>query len=417
MGKTYHTLSMQNVQTLTDIIAPDLIESPAFLNASIFERLAINVLSGTEFERTQNLFRGKGGEARAYEQGTTLESTVGFVEQRKLRVEQTWARYVENIQNFREKEPFSVLGSNQSYNAPVTETIIRNIGKLYSGDVFNNMFFGKRAVGKAMGLFDGFWTQIDKEINETLISKGNMNFVEIDPIVGQPDAAVGEIYATFVQFVENWHPQLRDAERVIVYCSTEAKRLIVTDYMKTFTGFQKESNANNSFRFFDLPNIELVSHAAMGKGSRLLATTPYNLEFGLDSLNDFNSVMVHPDQNDFNNVIFQIQSTQGVRILDTSSKKFCVSNGTNTPIEGLVGDYQKNTLRLFANDSTMGTIAASPSKEEYDKGESVTMTPTPKSGHKFVKWADNAVSNPRTIIYSGYPETYEAIFEADASGE
>lgn len=418
MATNFHTLSVHQVQELTNVLAPDLIESPALLNASIFEKLYIKVLTDTEFQRTQMLFRRKAGEARQYKEGSTIKSKLGYIEERKLEVKQAWARYYENLQKFREKEPFSILGSNQTYNAPVSETIIRNIGKQYSEDVLNNMFWGKYALGpeSPMGLYDGFWTQIDREINSGTISTGNMNYVTVEPIVNQPDSAVGDIYNSFIQFVESWHPALRDAEHVVVYCSPEVKRLLVTDYMKVFTGFQKESNASNSFRLFDMPNIELVSHAAMGKGDRLLATIPYNLEFGLDNLNDWNSVSMDHAEDDHNILIFQIQSTQGVRILDTSARKFCVSSGTNTQIEALVGDYQKNTFEVFVNDKTMGSVAVSPSKTEYTEGESITMTPTAKSGFKFVKWADNAVSNPRTVIYSGYPEKHEAIFEKDESG-
>lgn len=413
MATNSHALSVQNVQELTNVLAPDLIESPALLNASIFEKLSIKVLTGTEFQRTQMLFRRKAGEARQYKEGSTIKSKLGYIEERKLEVKQAWARYYENLQKFREKEPFSILGSNQSYNAPVSEMIIRNIGKQYSEDVLNNMFFGKFANGSEspMGLYDGYWTQIDREINSGMISTANMNYVTTEPIVNQPSASVGETYGTFVKWVESWHPALRDAESVIVYCSPECKRLIVSDYMKVYTGFQKESNASNAFRLFDMPNIQLVSHAAMGRGDRMIATVPLNLEFGLDNENDWNSVSMDHAEDDHNILIFQIQSTQGVRILDTSARKFCVNSGTNVQIEGLVGDYQKNSLTVITNDKTMGTVTVSPVKTEYTEGESITMTPVAKSDHAFVKWSDNAISNPRTIIYSGSPENYEAIFE------
>ena len=46
----------------------------------------------------------------------------------------------------------------------------------------------------------------------------------------------------------------------------------------------------------------------------------------------------------------------------------------------------------------------------YEYGTTVTLTATPNSGYKFVKWSDENTSNPRTITVSGNA-TYTAIFE------
>lgn len=46
----------------------------------------------------------------------------------------------------------------------------------------------------------------------------------------------------------------------------------------------------------------------------------------------------------------------------------------------------------------------------YEVGSSVTLTATPNSGYKFVKWSDGNTSNPRTITVSGNA-TYTAVFE------
>lgn len=412
----FHTLSLNEVTELTNILAPDLKESPALMNADIFARLYINVLTGTEFQRTQMLFRRKGGEARQYKEGSSIKSKLGYVEERKLEVTLSWARYYENLQNFREKEPFSILGSNGTYNAPVSEFIIRNIGKQFSGDVLNNIFFGNKALGveSPMGLYDGVWTMIDKEINKGTISTKAMNYVEIEPFTEPAAGEEGSNYDQFVSFVESWHPALRNAEHVLVYCSPETKRRIVTSYMQKFTGFQSPSAGNNSFRFFDMPNIELLSHSAFGKGSRLLASIPYNIEFGLDTLNDWNRISVDHAEDDHNILIFQVQSAQGMRILDTSAQKFCVSSQKNTQIEELNGDYQKNSITVSSNDDELGTVAITNAKDEYEQGESVTITATPKGENVFEKWSDGATINPRTIVFSGVPEVYQGIFKEKA---
>lgn len=417
MADKFHSLSLADVTMLTNILAPDILESPAFINADIFERLRIKVLSGTEFQRTQMIFRRKGGAARQYKEGSLSKQALGYMEQRKLEVTLSAALYQENLQNFREKEPFSILGSNGTYNAPVSEFIIRNVGKQYAGDVLNNIAFGKKSLGteSPMGLYDGIWTLADNEIAAGKISKALMNYVEIQPFTDSSSNAASENYEEFVRFVESWHPALRNAEQVVVYCSPETKRRIVTSYMKTFTGFQSPSAGTNSFRFFDMPNIELVSHAAFGRGSRLLATVPENIEFGLDTLNDMARVSVSHEPTDQNILYFQVQSAQGMRILDTAGPKFCVSNQVNTQIEELNGDYQKNSVTVSSNDKTLGTVSIDNEKPEYALGESLSMTATPTSTGQFVKWSDGATVNPRTIVFSGSPETYQAIFEAKGS--
>lgn len=417
MPTQYYALKLDDVVTLTNILEPDIIESPVLDNLAVFNDLHINVIEDTEFERTKFIFRRKGGEARRYEPGKTLKSNLGFMEESKLRVVQAWARYEQNLQSFREKEPFSILGSNKTYNAPVSEFIIRNIGKQYAGDVLSNLFFGKEALGveNSMGLYDGYWTKIDQFINAGAISKDKLNLVDCDPIDDDVETYDGENYDIFLAWVEGWHPLLRTAQDVVVYMSPTMKRRIIHSYMRKFVGLQSPSAGTDSFRLLDMPNIELKASALIGEGDRMIATVKGNLEFGLDQNDDWSSVAVHMDQNDFNVLIFQIQSTQGVRILDISGTKFCVSNGTIKPIDQLNGDYQTNTLTVTSNDATMGRVTVDPQKTEYEAGETVTLTPTAESGYEFVKWDDGATTNPRSIVYPGYPISLQAVFKATES--
>lgn len=415
MGKTYHTLDESQVSIITKKLAPDIIMSPVLNNMDVFKKLYINVIEDVEFEQSQFVLRRKGGTARRYKQGSTLSSKVGYMEESVLRTEKIWDRYFENLTNFREKEPFSTLGANQTYNAPVSEFLLRRIAEAFALNVLSNSFFGKMSLGidSGMGMYDGYWTKIDQLINSQRISKSAGNLVDMTPINGGPETEKGENYDSFVEWVDGWHPSLRNAEHVVVYMSPKTKRLIVESYMAKFTGFQKESNAESSFRLFGMDNIELVSHAIIGDGNRMFATVPHNLEFGLDKENDWNKVMLSHDPNDMNNLIFQVQSNAGVRILDISASKFCVNNGSIQQIEQLNGDYQKDTLTVTSNNEEMGKVEVSPSKDEYTEGETVTLTATAEEGHHFVKWSDGATLSPRSLVYSGYPTTLQAIFEKD----
>lgn len=409
MADIYSTLSLRDVQHMTDILAPDILESAALLNSTMFNDLYIRVLAGTEFRRSQLVFNRKGGTTRRYEAGKTIESKLGTIEERKLEVSLSWNRYLDNIQNYREKEPWSVLGTNGTYNAPNSEFAIRNIGKSFSEDILSNLFFGKKALGtdSPLGLFDGYSTQIDAEI-----TRGKVKAITLDPFTDQPEADNSENYDIFCGFIAKLSPKLKRQEKVIVYCSDRVRMLIIDGYLKKYIGLQTPNAADKDFRFIGMPNVELVSHPIIGDGDRLIATVPFNFEYGVDTLNDMATVAVDHDPNDFNVLIYQIQSAQGVRILRVSEDVFAVSNGSAKALEGLNGDYQKDTITILV-DSTKGNVQISPQKESYTEGESITLTPQAESGFHFVKWSDNVTVNPRTVIFSGFPETYEAVFEAD----
>ena len=60
----------------------------------------------------------------------------------------------------------------------------------------------------------------------------------------------------------------------------------------------------------------------------------------------------------------------------------------------------------------MGSVAVSPDQASYSAGDKITLTASAKESHEFVKWDDGATTNPRTIVFSGNPEHYQAIFKA-----
>lgn len=103
MATKLYALSEENVSHVKDILAPDIIESPVLDNMAVFNKLRIKVIEDIEYAQTQIIFRRKGGEARRYKEGSTLKSTLGFMDESKLVMNQIWSRYYENLQNFREK--------------------------------------------------------------------------------------------------------------------------------------------------------------------------------------------------------------------------------------------------------------------------------------------------------------------------
>ena len=411
-----NALSLEQVQTITREVEADILESASLVNDTVFEDLKINVIRNLENVNSLMVYDRKVGTSRRYQAGKSLNSKIGFMHERELKVVLGWNRYTENIQNFREKAPFSILGSNEDYSFSTTQTafLLRNMATVYAQDVASNLFFGKESLDEndAYGMYDGYFTQIAKDINAGRISVANGNYQELDPIDGSDPVAD---YDTYVKFYQGLDPRMKMLPEIMIYCSETTRTHIVQGYLQKYQGLQSVDAMNAGFKFLDTPKARLVSHPVLGNGDCLIASAPYNLDFGSDMTGFvFNTFIdVNKDQNDSNVLIFQIQSAQGTRIRQISSDKFCVSSGTNTPYAVLGGEYTKNTLTVGVNDTTMGSVSLSPEQEEYNEGEKVTMNATASEGYKFVKWSDNATINPRTIVFGGFPEAYEAIFEKD----
>ena len=409
------TLSVDQVQTVARVLEPDILESASLVNNSVFEQLKINVIRNLENVNSLMVFDRKVGTTRRYRAGRKVENKVGYIHERELKVELSMNRYTENAQNFREKEPFSIAGFNETgeLNAPVSEFIMRQIAIAYSSDVMSNLFFGDYEKGDddPYGLYNGFFAHINRDINRGLISVKNHNYQVIDPIDGTDPKAD---YQTFVQFYENLDPKMLLADTVYIYMSTQTRQRILRGYMQTYQGFQVEGVANPEYRMTETPKAQLCAHPALGVGDCLIATTEYNFEFGTDlngSTGDA-KVMVNISPDDFNVYIFQIQTAQGTRIRQITSDHFCVSSGKNTPIKSTGGEYTVDTVTTSVNDESMGSVAVTPDQPSYEAGDKITMTATANESHKFVKWDDGATTNPRTIVFSGNPEHYQAIFKA-----
>lgn len=415
-----NALNVDQVRTITREVEADIYESAALVNDTVFEDLQINVIRDLENISSLMVFDRKIGTTRRYQAGAQINSKVGFMHERELKVVLSWNRYTENIQNFREKAPFSILGSNETYSFSNTQTafLLNQMAVSYATDLLSNLFFGdsSKGVEDAYGLYDGYFTVIAKDINAGRISAANHNYQEIDPINGtDPEAD----YDTAVQFYNNLDPKMKMQREILIYCSEATLANIARGYNLKYTGMQTADVLNPNFRFFEMPKAHFVSHAALGTGDCLIATLPYNLDFGSDMNGKVTDghIEMDRDQNDFNVLIFQIQTAQGVRIRRISSDVFCVSSGKNTPYGAMGGEYTKETLTAGVNNTEAGSVDWSPKQETYEEGDKVTLTATAKTGYEFVKWSDGGTLNPRTLVFSGFPEVYEAIFQKKAEAE
>ena len=69
------------------------------------------------------------------------------------------------------------------------------------------------------------------------------------------------------------------------------------------------------------------------------------------------------------------------------------------------------TVKVNANDATLGNVTISPMKDAYEKGETVTITATPNDNANFLNWNGTITENPYNYVVEG-DMTFTANFEA-----
>jgi len=369
---TYYSLSLADITLLTNHLQEEILESPAIINQGALTELGFNTITGTEFKDTQFLLLRKGGTTRPYVNGSTINSEIGKMIQRELEVKLSWNRVVDNIQNYREKEPFHIDAESFS-GLPNSTQQIKMISTEYAEDVFSALWFGKydasalvanggTATGTPMDLYDGIFTKILAKINAeytlsgtdysdntayTVVSGVTPEFVPTSQIV--TSGAFVDVtentktanWEAFLSFINGLPVKLRKApEGVWVYCSDATKARIIDSYCRTYPALTPTTVGELTVGFMNLPKVNLVSHPILGTGDMLLATTKGNFDFGIDSLNNMNKIQTGVMESDFNNVIFQIQSAQGTRVRYFDAAHLAWNGLQNTADTTLVGDYQ-----------------------------------------------------------------------------
>lgn len=333
-------LTLDQVRSLTTQMQSEILESPAFLSAELLAKYGIRVITGIEFKDLQFAIKRIGGSTRAYKKGDSLTSTAGKVEEKELVVKTVWNRYVDNIEDYREKEPFHVDANNR-YVAPASETKIRIIGTEFQEDVLSNLFYGKRDTNntyKGLSLYDGLLQKLTawKAEGHTIPSVATGAF---SPVTEETKA---DNWEAFVEFVTKLPAPFKKAMRgtgagIKVLCSATTKAYIVESYTRTFPSLKPTEVDAISLQFINLEKVTLTSCDLLGEGSMLMAVIDGTLDFGVDSLNSLNSVKVGEDQSDFSNIIFEIKSSIGTRVIDES--KVCFNDQENTfTLSDYVGD-------------------------------------------------------------------------------
>ena len=411
-------IGIEALQHIADQFESQIVMGAGYFRPEEFDRLGIQIISGLQFKNTKTLLVRKGGTTRRKEVGTPLNNKIGFLKERVLVAKLSWNRFVDNRDRYVET-PFPVEGS-ADFSYPFSEEAFLAITATYGEDLYANLWWGDIDNGAdGMDLFDGFWTCINKDINDGLIDATQGNFVAVDAIDAPDDTEDFSAWTIVENFILSWSPMLRNQKKVNIYLSNHTAVAIQAAYANKWHG-NKGANVkeNGNFTFAEYPKYEFCPDDNYGTGDRLLATTPGNLQYGVNTLDSHTKIVVaEGSDDDTEDIIFQVQSIQGARVLSYLKSDFCMTNGTVTA-STIHGDYTKSEFIATSEDTAKGSVAVSPaagSDGEYAVGTTLTITATAASGYVFDKWSNGKTTNPLTHVTTGMNEAIVAKFKA--SGE
>jgi hypothetical protein len=416
-----NALNLSQVQTVTEQLHTDLVARASMLNDQMADKLRLTVTTDVENIDKLFIFNDKGLLARQYKQGAVKKVQLGTFTENPAKVILAVTHPQDNVQKYREKEPFHV-NPDGTNNAEKTQFLLGKIAERHAQDVRANFFFGNEAndnledttanqVKRGLSLYDGIYTKIAKGITTGKISKTIGNLVETGDLMAS-NVTSQQAYEKFKAMYQAINDDLRAAEEIIAYASSALADKIVEGYMLVHPQLAP-STLNEGWKFSQMPNLTLVTHSAMGKGSQIIFALPGVLEYICDIRPEGPAnITVERDSDDHNLFDYQIQTAQASRIRDYSPKSICVNEQVNTPNSVPAGDYIADVFTVSTSDEKEGTVQITSGKKDlYAEGDIITVTATPKTQYKFAGWSDGATANPYNYTFEGGVMNLVAQFE------
>lgn len=409
MAKTDPFIGTEALTELGTAIMPEIALSAYIDRQQTFDKLGIKVISGDEFRNIRYALRTKGHTTRRKKVGDTIESQAGTMVARELVTYVAWNRYRVNKNMFRELP--RKVGEQIMY--PESELNLRVTLQDYTGDVFDNLFFGDHnGAIEALALYDGFWTYLNQDILD-----GYVKPIHLTGAIVRPTSVTDTLaWDLFVEFMDALDPALRRAPKLIVICNPTTAAAIYSAYSHSH-GDHKEMGiaGNGNYTVAEYPNVEIAFDDAVGVGCRLMATVPDNLEYGVDTLNPENGMSIAPETSrDNDDFIIQPQSAQGTRIFRVDPKSFAVTDAAMN-FRALSGDYREVKLYISSSDEALGTVTvdgAAPDKEAtFEPGQIVTLKAIPAEGKSFEKWSNLSTDAEITVIVGNQSDAFVAFFK------
>lgn len=424
MATTASFIGIDNMTVIANRVRTQIIMGPAYAKAEEMDRLKIKITSGIQFKDTVYVMNRKGGTTRRKVVGEPIQSQAGYLDERPLVAILSWDKFYDNSDNYTET-PIPDPASGR-YTYPLSEVAMQAILMNYAENLYLNLWWGDLTRDRktdSRSLYDGFHTLRAKDITEGRLSIARGNIVSTDAIDLSTKENRLKAFDVFEQFYNQWSTALRGTD-VILYCSNKLSTALRASYANSFNGNFKptsevgaDGKPTGNWSVAEYPLVTFAPSSEYGEGTKMIATIPYNFEYGVDSLDSHNKVVVREgSDNDACDITFQIQSIQGCRIININPSSYCETTDQLTVPGENAGDYQKDTYTVSVNDNSMGSVtvdgSAPDNTKEYAANSVLALVATAKSGYDFVKWSDGVTTASRSVITKGQPDGIMAIFKA-----
>lgn len=365
----YHKLTENQVQEITQVVAPQILESPATLRFEQLAKYGIRTITGLEFQQLQYRTRRRAGNTRPYKHGVNKAGILLDVDQVELTVKVCRGHYEDNVENYREKEPFHVLAERNFEDVESARKVLA-AGQSATEDIIANIYYGVRdetVVGEGdektvgqygvLSNFDGIF----KKISDLKADGKKIHVIETGEFVPVTSSTKDANWNTFTSFIEQLPASFQkviNAENdpqsatVRVSCSPATYARILNSYAQTYPALTPDKVSKVEVAFMDFPNVILVSNPLIGKGSLLMAVidvkTDPQLDFGVDSLNNVNHVEVNKNPFDPSVYMYDIKVAAGCRVMDETRIAF-----NDCENEFTASDYIGDAEMTEGDDCTM----------------------------------------------------------------
>ena len=416
-------IGISALQEIAKKFSPQIVVGAAHFRPDVFTRMRIKVETGVQYQAIKTIMLRKGHTTERKVVGEKLNSTIGYMVERKCVARLAWNHYTDNKDKYVELAIVDAA-DNTKFNYPLSEVAMMSAIANYGEDLFDCLWHGDDTIDKAdktnpkwyLHLYTGFITYLANDIAAGLINAANGNLVTIGAIDAPATKDDADAYNQFVSFRDKWHSNLQNAQSVLVYCTEATGFNIARAYKNANGGYEGvKYNADGSYKFPEWNNITVVPESSLGIGDKLIATVPDNFEYCVDSLNSRSGIFVKEgSSDDYFDINYQVQSIQGTRVLNINASYFCMTTGSLVP-KDIAGDYTKDLFVVSVNDETMGSVTVGGKAPDntvgYAANTSLELAASAKSGYEFVMWSDGVTSATRTVVTKGQPGGVIAIFK------
>ena len=409
-------IGIEALTTIAEKVGTQIFMGPAYVAPDLISRLKIKVISGVQYKQVETVLIRKGGITRRKVVGQPNVNNIGFLQSRPLIAKLSWTVVKGNTDQFVETN----FGVHATGDYPISTAQTEAIMKTYAEDLTANLFFGESdndqvEEKKWLSLYDGFHKCIANDVDAGLISKEAGNLIECDAIEAPTSGTDTSAFDTYMEVYGKLHPALRQQPNIYCYCSIQTGINIADAYTnKKHGNMSVQYQGNGDWKVPETQNVTVVPTDAFGKGDLLVFTVAENFQYGVDSENNQTNVRVKVGSDeDLSDILFQIQSIQGTRLLNPTASCFAKTNGTiaNALISG---DYQKTKVVVTLPASGEGSVKVNGTAytEPVEFAENTTLTLTAENGSKtFKQWSTGETTATITKNAKGNYMVFTPIFE------